>query len=350
MQGRDIGYPCRLRIREAFMNEVYLRLVFRRILLAALPLPATLWVACGSDLSTPPDTIVTSCGEVVPNDPSNLSFSCQAKCIVFDGGAIPPPMTEGGTYSLAECETLCGQTGSWFSCEAIQDAGVALMRCQPNCTGRRPPGLFEEAPEAASPIGAYFAAMAQLEAASVHAFRILRRELSAHRAPRRLVQWAGRAAREERAHTRIASSLARRFGGRWSPPRVERSDHRDLEQLALDNAAEGCVRETFGALLATVQARRAADPIVRAAMARIARDETRHAALAWQISAWAEPRLSQEARRRVRDARHEAARMWSSEAQREPDPAIQRLAGAPDARVAQALAKGLFDVLSVSAR
>ena len=52
---------------------------------------------------------------------------------------------------------------------------------------------------------------------------------------------------------------------------------RELEAIAIENAVEGCVRESFGALLATWQAKTAGDARVRAAMKRIARDETRHA-------------------------------------------------------------------------
>jgi hypothetical protein len=76
--------------------------------------------------------------------------------------------------------------------------------------------------------------------------------------------------------------------------------------VARDNAAEGCGRETYAALIAARQARAAADPAIRAAMAGIARDETRHAALSWAVDAWASERLAPAARRRVRAARHEA--------------------------------------------
>ena len=45
-----------------------------------------------------------------------------------------------------------------------------------------------------------------------------------------------------------------------------------LEEIALENAVEGCVRETFGALLATLPGCDCdKDPAIRAAMARIAR-------------------------------------------------------------------------------
>ena len=54
---------------------------------------------------------------------------------------------------------------------------------------------------------------------------------------------------------------------------------------------------SYGALVVTWQASHASDRAIRDAMRRIARDETRHAALAWTIAAWAEPRLGEPARR-----------------------------------------------------
>lgn len=151
--------------------------------------------------------------------------------------------------------------------------------------GRRPAGLVEMDASCTDLVGAFFARAAQLEAASVDAFRVLQRELRAHGAPRGLLARATRAANDEIAHARMTAAIARRFGGRFAKPRVEPREVRSLEEIALENATEGCVNETYGALVATFQARVAGDPRVRAAMARIARDETRHAALARDVAA-----------------------------------------------------------------
>ena len=59
------------------------------------------------------------------------------------------------------------------------------------------------------------------------------------------------------------------------------------------------MNETFGALLATWQAERATDARVRGTMQRIAADETRHAALAWEILGWGITLLSPAERSRV---------------------------------------------------
>src|SRR5207247_1515181 len=80
-----------------------------------------------------------------------------------------------------------------------------------------------------------------------------------------------------------------------------------LAELARDNAVEGMVGETFGALVATCQARAAASPVVRAVFARIARDEARHAALAHRLAPWLAGRLSARERVAITDAAREAA-------------------------------------------
>ena len=87
---------------------------------------------------------------------------------------------------------------------------------------------------------------------------------------------------------------------------MARTATRDIETIARENAVEGCTRETYAALVACRQARAATDPAIRAAMAGIARDETRHAALAWAVDGWSQALLGPAARRRVRDARREA--------------------------------------------
>lgn len=67
------------------------------------------------------------------------------------------------------------------------------------------------------------------------------------------------------------------------------------------------MRETYGALLATRQAKLAIDPVIRAAMMRIARDETRHASLSWRVGRWLEARLDPDGKRRVELAKQAAA-------------------------------------------
>ncbi|AUX25382.1 ferritin [Sorangium cellulosum] len=209
------------------------------------------------------------------------------------------------------------------------------------CIGRRAPGLVERAASGATVLGAWLAQVAQLEAASVRAFDVLRRELVHHGAPRPLIERAGAARRDEVRHARAMGALAVRHGGRPRAPRVEPQPPRSLEEIAVENAAEGCVRETFGALVGMWQARFAGDRAVRRVMQGIARDEARHASLAWALDRWARAQLSPAARRRADEARRLALDEIAAEARRGPPPDLVRWAGLPGPRAARRLATHL---------
>ena len=189
-------------------------------------------------------------------------------------------------------------------------------------------------------IGSHYAALAELEASSVYAFVGLARDLRRHGAPPRLVEAALRAAQDEARHAHLAVVLARAWGGTPRPAPRDLQPDRDLPALCVDNAVDGCIRETFGAAIAAHQAENARDPFIRSIMTSIARDEQRHAALAAAIDRWARPRLSAPQRRALEAlARREARRLAAS--QRDAPGAVVKLAGFPTTTVARALARGL---------
>jgi hypothetical protein len=183
-----------------------------------------------------------------------------------------------------------------------------------------------------------------LEAASVDAFERLTRELEAHRAPARLRAASRRAARDEVRHARVMKKLARRAGGHVPAVHLEARHVRSLEEMAVENAVEGCVRETFGAAVAMIQAERAGDARVRRAMRRIAGDETRHAELSWAVGQWIDARLDAAARRRVHEARTSAVEALFRQAAREPDASLTGPLGVPSASQARAA----LDVLAAT--
>src|SRR6185436_17624372 len=80
-----------------------------------------------------------------------------------------------------------------------------------------------------------------------------------------------------------------------------------------ENAIEGCVRETFGALVATWQAANARDPRIARALRVIARDETRHASLAWRVQRFYAAKLSSTDHAKTRAALRGAARALQRE-------------------------------------
>jgi hypothetical protein len=217
-----------------------------------------------------------------------------------------PTVPSDAGYPADYCTYKCGPTsmGSSLSCKPAPNGKLWCLYC--GGFGRRPEG-FTERTRVNADAGQTFAEIARLEAASVVAFRTLARELAFHRAPKRLVRAAERAARDEIRHARAMTALARRYGADVVIDDIASPLMRDLETIARENALEGCVHETWGALLAHHQARTDADPVVRAVMARIARDETQHAALGWQIAAWANGRLDGSARERIVRARRDAS-------------------------------------------
>jgi rubrerythrin len=273
------------------MKRRALERLFLRLLAVA---PVALLDGCTGSASE-------ACG-ALPDGHASVTFAAidQAES---DAGVAP----DGGAYVAGEglgylvCQTLCPSSEPLCAIESVS-GDTATLSCHADCTGRRPAGLD---PARSSGL---FVEMARLEAASVVAFRRLRKELAQHGAPRRLLRACSRAARDEIRHARMAGALARRRGGQLEAPRIGAASPRSIEAMAIENAVEGCVRETYGALIARRAAHAHPDAEVRAAMKRIARDEARHATLAWTIAAWLEPRLDGAARHRVRSARDEAVR------------------------------------------
>jgi len=223
--------------------------------------------------------------------------------------------------------------------DVVEERSEVAEYGDPNCAiGRRPLGLASNGRTGCEDaLGRHFAVAAHLEAASVDAFLRLRDELALHGADDALKGTAVLSALEEVRHAQVTAQLAARFGATVETPRVEARPLRALVDVALDNAVEGCVRETYGALVAHHQAQHAQDAQVREAMARIAEDETRHAELSWDIAAWADGRLTAEERARVYAAQRAAVAKLREELSAPVDPALVQVAGMPDATSAVAM-------------
>ncbi|MFO0675951.1 MAG: ferritin-like domain-containing protein [Polyangiaceae bacterium] len=227
------------------------------------------------------------------------------------------------------------------------DLGIKQEICG---IGRRPDGLVANDGRAfgactGHPVGDFFADVARLEAASVFAFERLARELEALGAPTSLVLRAVDAARDEVRHARVTSEWAARWGRTAAEPVVDDDRTRTAFDVALENAVEGCVNETFGAALATFQASRAVDPGVRAALRLLAEDETRHAELAWDVLAWFEATLDADSVAKLRGARRRAVDALAVAYANEPAPGLTDHAGLPTAAEAKLLLEGLDEAL-----
>jgi hypothetical protein len=194
-------------------------------------------------------------------------------------------------------------------------------------------------------VAGYFAEVMRLETASIRAFQVLEHELRVLRAPFELVYAARIAHRDEVRHARAAGAVARQLGVVPRLPRVAAPRERDRAEIAVENAVEGCVRETFGAVLAAVQADRAGHEGARAFHASIAADEAAHAALAWALFAWLDESASEDERARVHQARSEAVRDLLAELTIEQDEPTRAALGLPAAPEAVAIAQSTFDSL-----
>jgi hypothetical protein len=140
--------------------------------------------------------------------------------------------------------------------------------------------------------GDSYAECAALEHASVASFARFTLGLLAVAAPAELVAESVRAMADEIEHARVTFDLASHFLGRRVGPGALSTegaldDSSTLDELALATFVEGCVGETLGAVEAREAAAHAVDPVLRAALERIADDEARHAALAFRFVAWA---------------------------------------------------------------
>lgn len=208
--------------------------------------------------------------------------------------------------------------------------------------GRRLAGLILDPVEPTDdPRGAYFATLLQLQTASIDAFYSLRDELRAASAPPRLVRGAERAAHDETKHVPKVARLAARFGARASTIRISPPQPRPIVELAIENATEGCVRETYGAVEARLQADAVSDPEINATLKLVSRDEARHSSLAWQIDGWLTSRLTAVEKARVDAAMRDAVLTLLAQLATRPDPALMTSLGLPSPPVALAAAQDL---------
>jgi hypothetical protein len=151
---------------------------------------------------------------------------------------------------------------------------------------------------------------------------------------------------DEARHWRRTRDVARRKGGApVRPTFAQRTAASSLRALAADNIVEGCIRETFGALVAAHQAATAVDPEVAELMTGIAVDEMNHAALAWRIDAWTVQRLGDSFHAPRGAAAEAALRELAAAAARPLAPDLRAAAGLPDPAVAAALLAATWDAL-----
>ncbi len=254
----------------------------------------------------------------------------------------PPPagmmLSEAETCTLV-CMTEGGGFGELQDCSVMTSADQVVVSCvYPEfCEGRRHACVVSRGTaDASDPVAAWLARAAHDEAASVHAFQALARELAAFGAPAPLLAQLEEAAADEVRHAHATAALARAHGAEILVPEIAQVPARTLVDVAIENAVEGCVRETWAALAAAYQARMAPTAELRAFYSEIAADETRHAELAWTLDAWLLDQLTPAEGRTVHAARQTAATELSRSLARRTDAGLDAL-GVPPAAVASHL-------------
>lgn len=158
------------------------------------------------------------------------------------------------------------------------------------------------APELRAELARAWADDALAEHASIASFARFSLELLALGAPPELVAGAHEAALDEIDHARGSFAAASRFAGSPLGPGPLAPDAINLasvEVSALVSAAtrEGCVGETAAAVIAAAERDACTVAPLRDLLALIARDEARHACLAWRFVAWAISEYGEPARR-----------------------------------------------------
>jgi hypothetical protein len=135
---------------------------------------------------------------------------------------------------------------------------------------------------------------AQKEHASVPAFSRISWMLAAVGAPAELMAWSHRAALEEIEHAQKCFALAAGYGGTayTVEPMPELlvggldGSADALVTLATESLGDGCQLEDFNADVAAECARVCEEPVTRAVLEQIAREERSHADFSWALLHW----------------------------------------------------------------
>jgi hypothetical protein len=231
---------------------------------------------------------------------------CEAACMMLadgEGTESGDPLYGDDYDSILSC-TATGADETLPPWDAAQTEVLVMCELEYRspgfCTGRRPLG-HRELTFINGSRAAWFAEQAYLERASITAFEQLATWLADREAPAELVERCRAAAADEVVHAQLMSVHAERDGHEVPLPIAEPGSH-DLLAIALHNAVEGCVRESFGALLGAHQARTCENAELRELFARIADDELRHGQLAWDLHAYFQSQLDEAGRAQVEAA------------------------------------------------
>lgn len=304
----------------------------------------------GTDADVPDGPIITFPPCVSGTIADEAKWCCDANSDPNCG------VSNGGDACAIDCQRVCsaltGPSIDAFSCyrSADGDGGTTIQYLCGACgVGRIPEGLAACAE--GETVGERLAFQAYYEAASVFAFQDLAATLrtavgtgAAECAG--LAAHAERAAGEETVHAASMAALATRYGVVAPRPERPRVSRREMIELARENAVEGCVRETYGALVAAHQARFATRADLRLAFAAIAADEASHASLSWDLHAYFCSVLGPSVAAELDAAREAAFEAFATDAANRTESFTGCVLGIPRGRRAVALVAALRQSLA----
>lgn len=156
-----------------------------------------------------------------------------------------------------------------------------------------------------------------MEHASVASFARFSLQLMALGAPADLLRETHQAALDEIEHARITYAFVNLFAetnvGPDKLPIAIASIDANVDTFVKALVLEGCVGETLGAAEGQEAARYAAWPELAEPLARIARDEEKHATLAWRTLQWALTTFGARAKEAATKAFAEAMVLYSAD-------------------------------------
>ena len=219
-------------------------------------------------------------------------------------GILPPEGCPSGDFVLLHCQDLTGVELQGDKCvftvcntcvcgRPFLVAGTSRTAALSVASEWRSAKFSDVEPvdAMAGLLAAAWRADALDEHASVASFCQFTLELLHFGAPPAMILAATLAAADEVEHALLCLALAAQLDNKPSGPGcLPCADLRiagDLAAAAAAAVVQGCVGETLAALVAGSAARRATEPAVVEALARITEDETRHAELAWRFVRWA---------------------------------------------------------------
>jgi hypothetical protein len=264
-----------------------------------------------------------------------------------------------GEITLADivCEDLCVEVWNrgWYFDSELENCSyeltidsipeertddiVGTITCSGilyECIGGRRPIGHQECVQEQNGLGGYFARCAHMEASSVVAFVQLARQLRSFDAPQELINRCVEAANDEILHAHLFRHLASEQGASSAPVSPSKKEP-NIYNIALHNALEGCITETWAALLAHWQSMHSTDANLRLMYKKIARDETRHGQLSWDLHRWFLSKLDCEQQEEIKKAQQQAlVELTSVAGSRTPNFSCL---GLPSPNVAHQLAK-----------